>query len=77
MSMNLFRAAIAAAGIAFLAHPALAQNPKDLLDRAKGEQSILVQKLEDEMRRALEDAKRLQGVSKPRAVPTIRTSAPW
>jgi hypothetical protein len=59
---------------ALVATQAPAQNPKDLLDRAKADQSVLLSKLDNEMRAALSDARRLQAVSQPRAINALRVA---
>jgi hypothetical protein len=70
----MFKSFCAGSALVLLTLSATAQDPKNLLDRAKAEQSLLVQKLEGEMRSALTDARRLQEVSKPRAIAALRSA---
>ena len=75
---RLFRAAIAPTlfgiGFAVLGSVAPAQNPSDLLNKAKNDQSILTQRLEGKMREAIGEARRLQPTSQVRAINVLKAA---
>src|SRR5947209_2148897 len=70
---TLFRRSFLVAAM-LTAAVASAQNPTDLLNKAKGEQAIITQKIELKLREAINDARRLQATSPIRAVNALKTA---
>ncbi len=67
--------ALVAMGLCLFISAASGQSkPEDLLNRAKGEQAVLMQRLEQKMRDAIADARRLQSTSPVRAANLLRSA---